>query len=121
MRRALVLLAVIVVFLVALDSLRPPQRQVGAAAALAAIDVYQATASRLLGRLGARCRFEPTCSHYGELAIRNRGLLPGSWLIARRIVRCGPWTPSGTIDPAPGALTAPPAPVSASAPRVPGG
>ena len=100
-RRLLAAVAVSGLILLILDGLRPPHRQAGAAVALFAIDGYQATVSRLLGRLGARCRFEPSCSHYGELAIRNRGLVPGAWLIARRIVRCGPWTPAGTVDPAP--------------------
>lgn len=84
--------------LLLVDGLRPPSQQLGVAAGLFAIDVYQATASRALGRLGARCRFEPSCSHYGELAIRNRGLVPGGWLIVRRIARCGPWTSAGTVD-----------------------
>ena len=85
--------------LLLLDGLRPPRQQLGAALALLAIDGYQATISRGLGRIGARCRFEPTCSHYGELAIRNRGLMPGTWLIVKRVARCGPWTPAGTLDP----------------------
>lgn len=101
-RRKVVVAIAVVALLVVLDGLRPPQRQVGVALALLAIDGYQITVSRVLGRLGARCRFEPSCSHYGELAIRNRGLVPGSWLVVRRILRCGPWTPAGTIDAPPG-------------------
>lgn len=87
--------------LLAVDGLRPPPQQAGVALALLAIDGYQATVSRLLGRIGARCRFEPSCSHYGEIAIRSRGLVPGTWLVVRRVARCGPWTPSGTLDPPP--------------------
>ena len=99
-RTALVVCAVLATVLI-FDGLRPPRQQIGAALALLAIDGYQATVSRALGRIGARCRFEPTCSHYGELAIRNRGLVPGAWLIVKRVARCGPWTPAGTQDPLP--------------------
>ena len=107
----MVVAAASLAFLLGLDALRPPQRQAGVAVALLVIDGYQATLSRALGRLGARCRFEPSCSHYGELAIRNRGLLPGTWLIVKRIVRCGPWTPAGTVD-----LPPPPRGISPSGP-----
>jgi putative membrane protein insertion efficiency factor len=49
--------------------------------------------------MGARCRFEPSCSHYADAVIARHGALEGSWLTIRRIARCGPWTPAGTIDP----------------------
>lgn len=68
---------------------------------LGAIDAYQATLSKLMPSMGVSCRFEPTCSHYGEGAIRARGTWVGAALTARRLVRCGPWTPAGTVDPPP--------------------
>lgn len=87
------------VAVVAFDLARPPAAQVSARALLAGIDLYQATLSPLLARGGARCRFEPSCSHYGEAAIREDGALVGSARAAWRVVRCGPWTPAGTVDP----------------------
>ena len=45
--------------------------------------------------LGSRCRFHPSCSSYAEQSIRRFGPLRGSWLAARRLVRCGPWHPGG--------------------------
>jgi hypothetical protein len=81
------------------DALRPPAEQWGTRATLAAIDLYQATLSPRLGGLGVRCRFEPTCSHYGEAVIRRHGWLPGGLRAAWRILRCGPWTAAGTDDP----------------------
>ncbi len=85
-----------------LDGVRAPKDQLGARVALAGISGYQATVSPLLSKLGVRCRFKPTCSHYGVAAIRHRGLGPGGWMAAKRVVRCGPWTPAGTVDPPPG-------------------
>jgi len=82
----------------AVDLSRPPESQVSAAVLLGGIDLYQASLSKLLARGGAHCRFEPTCSHYGEAAIRKYGAAKGVALTARRILRCGPWTPAGTRD-----------------------
>ena len=46
------------------------------------------------------CRFEPSCSGYAMLALQQHGALAGSYLAARRIVRCGPWC-AGGHDPVP--------------------
>ncbi len=77
------------------DLSRPPDRQVTARAAASAIRWYQANLSR---RLGARCRFTPTSSEYALAVIRRHGAARGGWLTAKRLVRCGPWTPVGTVD-----------------------
>ena len=99
-RRRLVLLAaqVGVFVLLSMDLTRPPAEQLSARAMLATIDFYQATLSERVGSMGARCRFEPTCSHYGEAVIRRDGALVGGVKTAWRILRCGPWTPAGTVD-----------------------
>ena len=80
----------IVLTLLVVDFLLPPQRQVSARLLLGAIDLYQATVSPLLGKSGVRCRFQPTCSHYGEMAIRIYGTVKGSLKTLWRIARCGP-------------------------------
>ncbi|MFL6143914.1 MAG: membrane protein insertion efficiency factor YidD [Labedaea sp.] len=46
------------------------------------------------------CRFEPSCSAYALEALTTHGALRGSWLTARRLLRCGPWHPGGW-DPVP--------------------
>ena len=53
----------------------------------------------LFGPAG-RCRFSPTCSCYAAEALRNHGVLVGSWLTLKRIVRCNPWGRAGH-DPVP--------------------
>ena len=83
----------------AFDMARPPEKQLSARAADALIGVYQATVSPLLTRAGVRCRFQPTCSEYTRATIRDRGLAAGSLRSLARLVRCGPWTPAGTVDP----------------------
>ncbi len=48
---------------------------------------YQLAISPLLG---PRCRFNPTCSNYGIEALRRFGMLKGSWLTAKRVLKCHP-------------------------------
>lgn len=67
------------------------------AAMLAPIKFYQFCISPMLP---AACRYTPTCSQYAVEAISVHGPLKGSWLAARRILRCHPWGGSG-YDPVP--------------------
>lgn len=41
------------------------------------------------------CRFQPSCSHYAEEAIRLHGPGRGIMLTARRLLRCHPFGGSG--------------------------
>lgn len=41
------------------------------------------------------CRFEPTCSVYTYQAIEKYGVLKGSFMGFKRILRCHPWNKGG--------------------------
>ena len=92
-------LLVTLFLLAGVDQLRPPADQLSARLLLGAIDAYQARLSPRLGRAGVRCRFQPSCSRFAEGAIRADGAVVGSLRATWRILRCGPWTPQGTVDP----------------------
>lgn len=81
---------------------------------LTIIRVYQWTLSPLIGR---SCRFHPTCSCYASEAIARFGSVRGSWMGARRILRCHPWH-AGGYDPVP---EIPAVPVAASIGQLPNG
>jgi hypothetical protein len=46
------------------------------------------------------CRFYPSCSEYAAQALRRHGLLRGSSLTVKRVLRCQPWCEGG-VDPVP--------------------
>lgn len=98
-RRRWLLAGAVLLVVFAVDLTRPPSAQWSARALVGMIDLYQATASRAMPALGVHCRFEPSCSQYGEASIRRYGTVKGVARTARRLVRCGPWTPPGTVDP----------------------
>jgi len=51
---------------------------------------------RLLSpKLGANCRFRPTCSQYAREAVEIHGAFRGSSLALRRLLRCHPWHEGG--------------------------
>jgi putative membrane protein insertion efficiency factor len=96
-RKAGLAVLAVVALLAAHDFAVPHGRGLAARVAITAIDEYRAHVSpRLAGRV--TCRFEPTCSAYGRAAIAKYGFAKGTLKTGWRIARCGPWTPSGTVD-----------------------
>ena len=73
------------------ERLRPRTLFVGA------IRLYQKLVSP---RLGANCRYRPTCSAYTAEAIDRYGILKGGWMGVRRVARCHPFRQGGW-DPVP--------------------
>jgi len=63
----------------------------------AAIRLYRRTLSVWLG---PACRYWPSCSHYAEEAVDRHGVVRGSWLATRRLLRCHPLGGHG-VDPVP--------------------
>lgn len=64
---------------------------------LAVVNFYQNAISPMLP---PSCRFRPTCSEYTKRAIQRHGLLRGTWLGVKRILKCHPLHPGGH-DPVP--------------------
>jgi putative membrane protein insertion efficiency factor len=66
---------------------------------LGAIGLYRAHGSAVARRLGAECRFQPTCSRYAELAVQKYGVVHGLAKTTWRVARCNPLTSTrGEID-----------------------
>ena len=61
------------------------------------IKFYQKYISPFLPKM---CRFTPSCSQYFIEALQIHGVIKGSYLGVRRLLRCHPWGKSG-YDPVP--------------------
>jgi hypothetical protein len=61
------------------------------------ISIYQQVIS---SGLPPSCRYVPSCSQYAKEAMIKHGFLKGSYLAARRILRCHPFH-AGGYDPVP--------------------
>lgn len=46
------------------------------------------------------CRFHPTCSVYAMEALEKHGVLNGTWLAIKRVLKCHPFHKGG-FDPVP--------------------
>lgn len=64
---------------------------------LRSIQMYKRFLSPMLP---SACRFTPTCSTYTYEAIEEYGPIKGTWMGARRIMRCHPLN-AGGYDPVP--------------------
>jgi putative membrane protein insertion efficiency factor len=76
----------------------PRQHTAAVRAALVALRFYKAYLSMLMA---GSCRFEPTCSQFTYQAIERFGVLRGSWLGFKRLLRCQPLSRRFGFDPVP--------------------
>ncbi|MDO8537696.1 MAG: membrane protein insertion efficiency factor YidD [archaeon] len=59
---------------------------------------HQKIISPQLNKRGIKCRFYPTCSEYGSMAIKKYGFIKGWKMAINRINRCKPDNYGSTID-----------------------
>ena len=69
-------------------------RSVAVVALSAPIRLYQAVQAER----PSPCRYWPTCSQYALEALETHGAVRGSWLTARRLLRCHPWAARSGVD-----------------------
>src|SRR5580693_4312308 len=67
-------------------------------AALTALRIYKVYLSILFA---GNCRFQPTCSMYTYEAIERFGVMRGSWMGLKRLLRCHPLSRRFGYDPVP--------------------
>jgi putative membrane protein insertion efficiency factor len=67
-------------------------------AALTALRIYKVYLSILFA---GNCRFQPTCSMYTYEAIERFGVMRGSWMGLKRLLRCQPLSRKFGYDPVP--------------------
>ena len=84
--------------LVAAEQTNPAKpRGIGARMGTRLVEFYQNAISPMFP---PSCRFQPTCSEYTRIAIARHGLLRGTYLGVRRLLKCHPFHPGGH-DPVP--------------------
>ena len=59
------------------------------------IGKYQKYISPMNQHFHIKCKYTPTCSEYTRQAIEKYGALKGSFLGAKRILRCNPFSKGG--------------------------
>lgn len=62
-----------------------PEKGMTARLAIHFLRIYRAFAPK---KLRNRCVFEPSCSHYSEMAVREHGVIKGCSLTLSRLSRC---------------------------------
>jgi uncharacterized protein len=80
------------------DTAKALPKSAGVKAALLALRIYKVYVSPWFA---GSCRYEPTCSVYAYQAIERFGVMRGSWLGLKRLLRCHPLSRKFGYDPVP--------------------
>jgi len=62
------------------------------------VNLHQKKISPHLKKKGARCRFYPSCSNYGLMALEKHGFFKGWFKTINRISRCVPDNTDSCVD-----------------------
>jgi len=69
--------------------------------AAALLQFYKRIVSPVMHSISfTQCKYLPTCSEYGYVAVVRYGWLRGGWMAMRRLARCHPFAKGG-LDPVP--------------------
>lgn len=67
---------------------RVPSVQVSAKLLVWIIRGYQMTISPILARCSVHCRYQPSCSEYAILMLKEYGTIKGIWFAGQRLLTC---------------------------------
>ena len=59
------------------------------------LKLYKKTISPIISACGIHCKFYPTCSEYTIQAVEKYGVIKGSFLGVKRILKCNPFSKGG--------------------------
>jgi putative membrane protein insertion efficiency factor len=76
-----------------IEKLEIPNKPIWLRIFILTIRFYQ---KKISHKLGNRCVYDPSCSHYSEMAFRKKGLIKGIVLTLKRLYRCRP--SNGGVD-----------------------
>ncbi len=62
------------------------------------VEIHQKKISPKLNERGRKCRFYPSCSKYGIMAIEKYGFFKGWIKTIGRVMRCTPWNAGSCVD-----------------------
>jgi len=61
-------------------------------------NIHQKKISPTLNKKGCKCRFYPSCSNYGLLALKKYGFVKGWYKTIKRILKCRPNNYDSCVD-----------------------
>ena len=59
------------------------------------LKIYKKFISPIFYGMGVRCKYYPTCSEYMKQAIEKYGVIKGTYLGIKRLLKCNPFSKGG--------------------------